>query len=221
MKNLKITSSEILGVSPASAPAPARRGNRVTRIPEILDVAFKVFATEGYIGFTQRRIADAAGIRLGTLQHYFGTREELLRRTITELANRHIAEYQALAKNTSDSPTERLENIVDRVFNLLQGPEKNTGLFALHCWSLAEHEPFVADLMSESQGKLIDLFTGLIGKINPQLPSGECALRATLIVSHMQGLIVIIRRRSDSDTDWDALRVATKAVWKALSTAHQ
>jgi AcrR family transcriptional regulator len=219
MKDLKITSNEIRGASPAGAPK--RRGNRVTRVPEILDVAFKVFAEEGYVGFTQRRIADAAGIRLGTLQHYFGTREELLKSAITVLANRHIDAYRELAKDNARSPVDRLERIVDRVFDLQRGPEKNMGVFALHCWSLAEHESFVADLMSESQGKLIDLFTGLIGKLNPSLPTGECALRASLIVSHMQGLIVFIRRRSDSDTDWDAFRVATKAVWKALSTAPQ
>jgi AcrR family transcriptional regulator len=219
MKDLKITSNEIRGTTPVSETK--RRGNRTTRVPEILDVAFKVFAAEGYVGFTQRRIANEAGIRLSTLQHYFGTREELLRSVILQLARRYIAEYRELARDNSRSPDDRLERIVDQVFDLLTGPERHAGAFALHCWSLAEHEPFVNELMAENQSELIEMFAGLVAKLNPALPSGECTLRAELIVSHLHGLVVFIRRRGDNETDWDGLKVATKAVWKALSRAPQ
>jgi AcrR family transcriptional regulator len=219
MKDLTITSNEIRGAD--LVPEPKRRGNRTTRVPEILDVAINVFAAAGYVGFTQRRIANEAGIRLNTLQHYFGTREELLRSAIQELARRYIAEYRELARDNARSPDDRLERIVDQVFELLTGPERHAGAFALHCWSLAEHEPFVNELMAGNQSELIDMFSGLIAELNPSLPSGECALRAELIVSHLHGLVVFIRRRGDNETGWDALRVATKAVWKALSRAPQ
>lgn len=215
MKELKFTSAEIRGGS--KALEHKRRGNRTTRIPEILQVALNVFAAEGYVGFTQRRIANVAGIGLSTLQHYFGTREELLRSCIRELSHRYIAEYRKLAKDKARSPDERLERIVDQAFDFLTGPEKYAGAFVLHCWSLAEHEPFVNDLMAENQSELIDIFLGLVVELNPSLPSDECALRAKLIVSHLAGLIVFVRRRGDRETSWDALRVATKAVWKALS----
>jgi AcrR family transcriptional regulator len=219
MKDLKITSNEIRGADPV--PEPKRRGNRTTRVPEILDVAIKVFAAVGYIGFTQRRIANEAGIRLSTLQHYFGTRDELLRTAILEMAHRYIAAYRELAKDNARSPDDRLERLVDQVFEMLTGPESYASAFALHCWSLAEHEPFVKELMVDNQSHLIEMFAGLVAKLNPSLPSGECALRAELIVSHLEGLVVFIRRRGHYETDWDALKVATKAVWKALSRAPQ
>jgi AcrR family transcriptional regulator len=219
MKDLTITSDEIRGAS--ALPESKRRGNRTTRVPEILEVAISVFAAEGYVGFTQRRIANQAGIRLRTLQHYFSTREELLRSAIQELARRYISGYRELAKDNARSPNDRLERIVDQVFDLLTGPHGFAGAFALHCWSLAEHEPFVNGLMAENQGELIALFAGLIAKLSPSLPSGECTLRAELIVSHLHGLVVFIRRRGDNTTDWDAFRVATKALWKALSNAPQ
>src|SRR5579864_9231337 len=101
MKDLTITSNAIRGADPV--PEPKRRGNRTTRVPEILDVAINVFAAAGYVGFTQRRIANEAGIRLNTLQHYFGTREELLRSAIQELARRYIAEYRELARDNARS----------------------------------------------------------------------------------------------------------------------
>lgn len=217
MKDLKFTSDGIRGANPV--PEPKRRGNRTTRVPEILEVAISVFAAEGYVGFTQRRIANDAGIQLRTLQHYFGTHEQLLRSAIQELARRYIAVYRELAKDNARSPEDRLERIVDQLFDLLTGPQINAGAFALHCWSLAEHKPFVHDLMAEIQSELIDLFAGLVAKLNPSLPSAECALRAELIVSHLHGLVVFIRLRENNVADLGAFRIATKAVWKALSKA--
>ncbi|MBW9107418.1 TetR/AcrR family transcriptional regulator [Paraburkholderia phenoliruptrix] len=219
MKDLKITSEEIRGVSPSHEPK--RRGNRRTRIPEILEAAIRVFADEGYVGFTQRRIASDAGIRLSTLQHYFGTREELLKSAIAEMARRHIGSYREMAKDNTRSPDERFERIIDHIFDLLTGPERYAGAFILHCWSLAEHEPFVQKVMADDQAELIDIFAGLIAKLNPLLVSGECVLRAGLIVSHLFGLLVFIRRCGDDTLDWRSFQVASKAVWKALSKAPQ
>lgn len=162
-----------------------------------------------------------AGIGLSTLQHYFGTREGLLRSCIRELSHRYIVEYRKLAKDKTLSPDERIECIVDQAFDFFTGTERYTGAFVLHFWSLAEHEPFVNELMAESQSELIDIFLGLVVELNPSLSSDECALRAKLIVSHLAGLIVFVRRRGDREASWDPLRVATKAVWKALSRTVQ
>lgn len=75
---------------------------------------------------SQRRIPNEAGIRLNTLQHYFGTREELLRSAIQELARRYIAERRMLTRNNARSLDDRLERIVDQAFDLLTGPERYT-----------------------------------------------------------------------------------------------
>jgi AcrR family transcriptional regulator len=219
MKNMTIA----LVKAPAAGTAgqPKRRGNRTTRVPQILEVAIKVFASGGGAGFTQTRVASDAGIRLNTLQHYFGTRDELLRSTIEEMTKRYLVQYRALAKDKRRSPEERLDAIVDEAFEALTGPSSIANAFALHCWSLAEYEAFVRDLMMEVIGEFQDVFSGLVAKINPSLPSGECTLRGALILSHLQGLMVFTRRAGDNAPDLDALRAATKVVWKALSTASQ
>lgn len=219
MKNMTIT----LVKPPAAGMAdqPKRRGNRTTRVPQILEVAIKVFASGGGAGFTQTRVASDAGIRLATLQHYFGTRDELLRSTIEEMTNRYIGQYRALAKDKLRSPEERLDAIVDDVFEALTGPGSLGNAFALHCWSLAENETFARDLMAEVIGEFLEVFSGLVAKINPSLPASECTLRGTLILSHLQGLMIFTRRAGDNTPDLGALRAATKVVWKALSTASQ
>src|ERR1700686_3561025 len=135
--------------TPAAGTAgqPKRRGNRTTRVPQILEVAIKVFASGGGAGFTQTRVASDAGIRLATLQHYFGTRDELLRSTIEEMAKRYLGRYRTLARDKLRSPEARLDAIIDEVFAALTGPGSILSAFALHCWSLAEHEAFARALM--------------------------------------------------------------------------
>ncbi|GAA4146942.1 TetR family transcriptional regulator [Leifsonia shinshuensis] len=61
---------------------PARRrgpyAKSTERRQQIVDEAYRVFATRGYHGSSLREIAAAAGIGLSTLQHHFGGKEDLL-----------------------------------------------------------------------------------------------------------------------------------------------
>lgn len=69
----------------ADAAAPEESGRRrgpyaksAERRQQIVDEAYRVFATRGYHGSSLREIAAAAGIGLSTLQHHFGGKEDLL-----------------------------------------------------------------------------------------------------------------------------------------------
>ncbi|WP_434106468.1 TetR/AcrR family transcriptional regulator [Paraburkholderia caffeinilytica] len=217
MKDLKISSKELGAKEPDAAPK--RRGNRATRIPEILETAIRVFAAQGNAGFTQRRVAADAGIRLATLQHYFGSREVLLHSTIQELAKRYLERYRALATDKDTAPEARLEAILDETFAALTDPDNVVSSFALECWCLAEHMQSVSELMVHVSGEFQDIFSELVAQINTELPREECRLRGALIYSHWQGLIVFLRRAKQNAPEPAAFRTATKVVWKALSKA--
>jgi AcrR family transcriptional regulator len=219
MKDIAITSAEVLGQTPATTPR--RRDGRATRVPAIIDASMNVFATEGNAGFTLRRIASDAGISLRTLQHYFSTREDLLRTTIEAFSTRYLERYRALARDKLYSPEARLEAIVDNVFSIFTGSSSSASAFVIECWSLAEHEEFVREEVAKIEGQFMEIFAGLVAKISPTLTSVECTLRAALLLSHLQGLLVFIRRATDNKPDLDAFRLATKVVWKAISKAAQ
>ncbi|SEJ89648.1 TetR/AcrR family transcriptional regulator [Paraburkholderia diazotrophica] len=217
MKDLTISSADL---GNTAADAPRRRGNRSTRVPAIIEVAIDVFASEGNAGFTQRRIASDAGIRLRTLQHYFSTREELLRAAIEAFTNRYFEHYRTIAEDKLRPPEARLDIIVDEAFSVLTATGGNrVSAFVLECWSLAEHEPFLRALMAKSTANFQELLAELIAKINPTLASGECTLRGALLLSHLQGLVVFLRRSEASTPDPDSFRHAMKVVWRALSKA--
>jgi DNA-binding transcriptional regulator YbjK len=219
MKDMTITSADVLGKT--AAGTPRQRGNRTTRVPAIIEAATIVFASEGNAGFTQRRIASDAGIRLRTLQHYFGTRDELLRATIEAFTGRYLERYRMIVQDKLRSPEARLDTIVDEAFSVLTAPGGRVSAFVLECWSLAEHEAFLHEVMAKSTGEFQDLLAGLVAKINPTLTSSECALRAALLLSHLQGLLVYMRRAGDHIPDADEFRSSLKVVWRALSKAPQ
>jgi AcrR family transcriptional regulator len=219
MKQLAITAAEMS--STKSASGAKRRGNRTTRVPEILEISINAFATEGYAAFNQRRVATEAGIRLSTLQHYFRTREDLLRATVEAMAERYLDLYRKTSKDSLLAPLARLDKIVDETFAALTQPNSNFSTFAIELWSLAEHENFARDLLTEIMGQNQEIFASLVSKISPNLSSEDCILRGALLVSHLQGLLIFVRRTGKNTPDLDALRAITKVVWRALSTAPQ
>lgn len=212
MKNLTIALSDVAGTDTKGA----QRGRRETRVPEILEAAIRVFASEGNGGFTQRGVASAANIRLATLQHYFGTRDALLKATIESLALRYLNRLHELAEDVRLSPQARLHALLDQTFNGLTRSDNLISPFALECWCLAEHHPVVRELMEEVSEKYQSLFSTLVAQINPALPSDECRIRGALIYSHWQGLIVFMRRSGRNAPDPVAFRRATEVLWTAL-----
>jgi AcrR family transcriptional regulator len=219
MKDLSLSSAELGGRDPQSSAR--QRGNRSTRVPEILEAAIRVFASEGNVGFTQRRVAAEAQIRLGTLQHYFGSRDALLIATIEEVARRYLEQYRSLSTDPALSPGARLEAVLDDVFDALTKADNVVSPFAFECWCLAEHQSSVSDLMVKVSREFQTLFSGLVAQINQSLSADECRLRGALLYSHWQGLIVFLRRSGGIGPDVAAFRTATKVVWKAMSTASQ
>ncbi|MBC8732623.1 TetR/AcrR family transcriptional regulator [Paraburkholderia sp. UCT2] len=215
MKKLTLSSAVMLerrGTDPIK-----RRGSRQSRIPEIIDVSINVLVAAGYAGYTINRVANDAGIRLSTLQHYFSTRETLLRATIEEIARRYLQRFRHFTDNKSHSPQARLEAIVDDAFVQLTKPGPPAAI--LESWGLALHEPFARDVVLEMQKQFTQLFADLVGEINPGLSSAECELRGALIVSSLEGLVVFLQWSKDTALKLEVYRNAVKVVWSGLSRA--
>ena len=84
-----------------AAPAkPARNPRRTPRqdrsrdtVEAIVEAAAQVFERHGYPAGTTNRIAQRAGVSIGSLYQYFPNKDAL----VAELARRHIAELEAAA----------------------------------------------------------------------------------------------------------------------------
>lgn len=84
---------------------PPSRGRRFDpgRRQRIIDAAIEVIAKHGVAGTTHRRVAEEAGVPLGSLTYHFAGLEDLLR-----------AAFEQVADASSRTLLERLESTVDR-----------------------------------------------------------------------------------------------------------
>ncbi|WP_051361556.1 TetR/AcrR family transcriptional regulator [Burkholderia sp. WSM2230] len=201
----------------ATRVAVKRRGTRATRIPEIVDCAIRVFSESGDAGFTQRRIASEAGLHLSTVQHYFESREALLKAAIEQSVFKHIHTVRAILSNRNSGPVERLTEFVQHSFEMLSGPENTTSPFALECWALAERHEWIHELMQRVSEEYHDLFAKLVGDINPNHSVSECRIRAAFLYSHWQGLIVFLRRTSFGTSSPEAIKKITIETWQTVA----
>ncbi|NPT62257.1 TetR/AcrR family transcriptional regulator [Paraburkholderia elongata] len=217
MKKLTLSSTAIF--DPQTATSVRQRGNRESRVPEIIDVSVNVLIAVGYAGYTINRVANDAGIRLSTLQHYFSTREALLRATIEEIAKRYFERFRRFVENRNRSPQARLESIIDDPFADFVKPGLSAGI--VESWGLALHESFARDVVVEAQKQFTRLFAQLVGEINPDLSMEERELRGALIVSSCQGLVIFLRWSEDDASRMHAFRRAVKVVWSGLGKADE
>ena len=68
-------------ISPRKAPQQARSSQMVA---DILEAALRVLAREGAARFTTVRVAEEAGVSVGSLYQYFPNKEALLYRLQTD-----------------------------------------------------------------------------------------------------------------------------------------
>jgi AcrR family transcriptional regulator len=103
--------------------APRQQRSRET-YERVLDVAAEIFAEFGYAGTTTNKVAEAAGISIGTLYHYIPDKDALL----YSLAERHLASgtdsiVSVFVRLRSEQPA--LEDSLRAVIEMIVGMHVN------------------------------------------------------------------------------------------------
>lgn len=75
---------------------------------QIMEEATRLFADRGFAGTSLQDIADATGLTRPALYHYFGSKEELLSRLVSELTEGPADELGEIRRRTGTTATERL-----------------------------------------------------------------------------------------------------------------
>lgn len=85
------------------------------RRTQIVDAVVQIVADEGLAGVSMRTVADRAGVSLRLVQYYFGTKDQLMRRTMTHLEEQSRRRWRARLGNDerSATPQELLEKYAE------------------------------------------------------------------------------------------------------------
>ena len=157
------------------------------RAGEILDAARAVFAGEGYAKLSMRGVAARVGITLGTVQHYYPTKEALfeamLLRTLEEL--QASADRMAQAE-AGASPAAQFRDAM-RYFIRELGSEVNLATFT-ELKALSMREPFAAGVMEQVFTRARMSVGRRVRALVPAVSHKELNLRSALIVAQLMGL---------------------------------
>lgn len=162
------------------------------RIRQILQVARVLFATQGYSGFTMRAVAARVGMKLGNLQHYYKTREQLLQAVLEQVMFSYDGHYLRLPGAQNGSAQKRFTAIIRFLIEDLKNP-LTSGTF-MELWALAERHKFAAAIMDKMYAHHRENIAALIEGLNPRLAAKERARRAALIATQIEGLNLLLAR---------------------------
>lgn len=87
----------------------------------ILDASVSILSEEGHEAFNTNRIAEVAGISVGTLYGYFSDKEEIAAAVVARQAEREAAQLLARFETLGKAPLDQLtSSLVKFVFDLYQ-----------------------------------------------------------------------------------------------------
>ena len=168
-------------------PRQARSRELVERV---LAVSARVFAEEGYAGATTNRIAERAGVSVGSLYQFFPPKGALLQALRERMTARM---QQGLAVVFGESDGLSLPQLIDRVFAVFQATEaESPGML-----SVLYQEQSARQARRGTAGEQTDLFGAIevwlaryLGEMAPALQPDRRRVVAQMCVHLTSGLFL-------------------------------
>lgn len=191
------------------APRKAARQERAQLTVEaILEAASQVFERRGYAHATTNRIAERAGVSIGSLYQYFPNKDAIL----VALARRHLAEGMAVLwpqvqRLSGEEPWEDvLPGIVEAMVQMhAVAPMLHRCLFEETRLPKA-----VRDELEALEDALVEVTATAIAA-DPSIARGDVQLAAAIVVNTIEGLThrLVLRRQAGADRERVAREITT------------
>ena len=159
------------------------------RINKILDATISIIALDGYHDFSLRNVANRVGCGLGGVQHFFPTKKELLKAALERDIQRYEEEMDNIAQAPNMPAKSKFTKLV-RVHYAASMDPMVSGFF-LSFWALCTHDKDALELQKDLYDNAVNRIAGVIIKLNPALSKADCLNRSILIISMLEGTVVL------------------------------
>lgn len=157
------------------------------RSSAILEAARTIFAIEGWARLSMRAVAAKVGVTLGTVQHYYPTKEALVQAMLEEtLEDMQTAADNIVSAHAGASEAARFREAMRYFVETLATPVA-LGTFT-ELRAMASRDPNVAALMTSVLLRAAKSIARRIRELAPQSSTKERKTRAALIVAQLMGL---------------------------------
>jgi len=173
---------------PRSAAKPTRRRAKQARsqqtIEVVLEAAARVLASEGYAGATTNRIAERAGVSVGTIYQYFADKQQIF----DALIRREVEGLVELLQRVAFDPDESMADGLRRVLQLLVEARPDAPLL----YRSLEQVPHALfrRRVTEARGSVIDWVREFLASHRSELRVRDLDIAAFVVVSAAEGVAI-------------------------------
>jgi AcrR family transcriptional regulator len=169
----------------------------------ILEEAKNILVEDGFLGLSFRAIAKRTGTTVGNIGYYYGTKDDLM----VDLAEYIFDRWEfRLQRDMPPSMTDRREKFRYFIRYMIdQNKQRKTMFLLLEMWAMANRSLAVSKMMDTFYGRLRDSIDGMIADLNPKMAADTRALRAALITTQIEGLMILVGPRKPKHRELDGI----------------
>jgi AcrR family transcriptional regulator len=179
------TGVDSTGPPPPSRPEPAEHSGTSAR-ERILRATLELIASGGVAAVTNRRVATAAGVSLGSLTYHFASQAQLLHESLLLYVEEETARREQIARElaTRDPSVEQVAEAVERIVATASDIPQQIAEMELHLH--AARDPELRDASQRCFEAHEQIATAALTALG--IPDGE--RHAPTVVALMTGLAV-------------------------------
>lgn len=121
----------------------------------IAEAVFEVIGTHGLEAVSLRDVAAQAGVSMGAVQHYFGSKEEMLLFAVGHMRDRALARMKEELSAVSEPTVRETTRAAARVMLPIGEPGRQEAVVAGAFYSVATVNPVYAEPLREGYARLL------------------------------------------------------------------
>lgn len=169
-------------------PASAKSLLQHKQSQRILEAARTLFINEGAASFSARRVARAANLSVGSVQHVFPTTDALLTATLAHVRDHYDDAYREMAEQLPLNPDARLAAVIDFLLQDVCRVEQRRFWFGF--LALGSHSEHAQLLLREAYEHHTRNIATFIGAARPLFSERRCLDTATHIIAMIDGMMI-------------------------------
>ncbi len=174
--------------SPYSSRGLTKKGN--STITRILEEAKNIIVEDGFLGLSFRAIAKRTGTTVGNISYYYGTKDDLM----VDLAEYIFDRWELrLQRDMPPGMTDKLDMFRYFIRYMIdQNQQRKTMFLLLEMYAMANRSRAVSKMMDTFYSRLRASIDRMVADINPAISAETRALRAALITTQIEGLMILV-----------------------------
>jgi len=163
---------------------------KTTRTIELVQLATEVLIKDGIQKFSMRRVAEAAGMTLTSLQYHFPKLSNLTNAMIDHRIDNYVDSAKQYLQGLAINPIGAFRAHI--AFYLDDAMSSETAIFTHQFQAMACHDPYASKALDAYMKLYRDSLGLFIRRINPTVPSDEAVRRGAAIAAMIDGMMVIL-----------------------------